>query len=588
VLEKSTEFSPRRRPLLWIERGIYVLKRSFAVVSFFLCLLIVPVTVAQTAPPSILFTDIQSGPQTGGQNNFGSFVTIFGTGFGSSQGSSTVTIGGGAANNCPVWGTSWLWYQKITCQVGPNVASGPIVVTVGGVASQCQNTDVGCNFTVRSGNIYFVAVGGNDSSNGSFTTPWATFQKALNTVVGGDITYFENGVTQYSQQNYNAALWISGKSGTATNPIALLAYPGATVSVGNGATQWALRGSDYQGTANYWVISGMTFRGGNSATELQGVQNWRIIGNDQSCPGTPGGQDACWETDVNAGPGAAYIYAFGNHMHNFPSNDKQYHGMYFSTNADHIWLGWNSIHDGACRGIQFHSTGAPNQYDLHVHDNTIYNIRCDGINMATIAPQNGPVEVYNNVIFHTGLGPDFGSQGPAAYTCILSPGITNAGSPGTGTAYFYSNTLYDCSSRSTSGGGTTQGAIGINGGPHVQLNNNVVVATSSDAGGYLSSDSTTTLVSGSDNLCFGAGSCPASFGSGSVNVDPLFVLAAANNFHLLSGSAAIGAGTGAKSSSFDHDGLIRPTSPSIGAYELTSGAVAQRPTPPTNLSILVQ
>ena len=46
--------------------------------------------------PVIFYSDLTSGPNTGGQNNQGVFVTIWGNNFGSSQGSSSITVGGGA------------------------------------------------------------------------------------------------------------------------------------------------------------------------------------------------------------------------------------------------------------------------------------------------------------------------------------------------------------------------------------------------------------------------------------------------------------------------------------------------------------
>jgi hypothetical protein len=535
------------------------------------------------AAPRIFFSDLQSGPKTGGQNGKGVFVTIWGTGFGTAQGSSTVTVGGGVVDNCPVWGATWLWYQKVTCQLGANATTGNIVVTVGGVASNALP------FTVRTtGNIYFVATGGSDSAAGSFTAPWASVSKCVHTMAAGDTCYVRNGVVASNQDNYSACIAVSS-TGNATGPIALVGYPGEKATVGTTSSsgcQYAMRTpSISSGPFAYWVVSQITLAGGgNQVLDLTNTNHWWVVGNDMSCPNTPGGQSACWETSATAN----YIYAYGNHLHSFPSNDKQYHGFYFSDNVNHVWVGWNSIHDGGCRGIQFHSTGNPNLYDLHVNDNLIYNIRCDAINMATIDPSKGPVEVYNNIVYHAGLGPDYTTQGPSSYTCIASPGITNAGSAGTGTAYFYNNTLYDCSSRSTSGGSTTQGAISvISGSPSVAVVNNIIETTSGDSGGYLSPDSSGSLVSGSNNLCFGSGACPSSFSSSSLSADPLLVSLSAGDFHLQSTSPVIGAGTSSKTTATDHDGLIRPSPPSIGAYEFTSGVAVQRPNPPTGLSAVV-
>jgi len=85
--------------------------------------------------PVLFFSDIASGPNTGGENGNGAYVTIYGNYLGASQGASTATAGGGSMGNCPVWGAAWLWYQKITCQLGPNAATGSLIVTVNGQAS---------------------------------------------------------------------------------------------------------------------------------------------------------------------------------------------------------------------------------------------------------------------------------------------------------------------------------------------------------------------------------------------------------------------------------------------------------------------
>jgi len=54
------------------------------------------------AGAALFFSDLTSGPNQGGQNDKGAFVTVWGNGFGDAQGASTVTIGGGAADNYPV------------------------------------------------------------------------------------------------------------------------------------------------------------------------------------------------------------------------------------------------------------------------------------------------------------------------------------------------------------------------------------------------------------------------------------------------------------------------------------------------------
>lgn len=51
--------------------------------------------------PTILFTDIETGPTNGGPNNLGVPIAIFGAGFGATRGSSTVTIGGVEVGGVP-------------------------------------------------------------------------------------------------------------------------------------------------------------------------------------------------------------------------------------------------------------------------------------------------------------------------------------------------------------------------------------------------------------------------------------------------------------------------------------------------------
>jgi hypothetical protein len=133
-----------------------------------------------TNGPALFFTDLISGPKTGGENNNGAYITIYGMGFGATQGTSTVTVGGGLVNNCPIWGATWQWYQKTVCQLGSLTATGNIVVTVSGNAS---NT---LPFTVRSGNIFCVSTAGNDGNAGTFPSScWRTIPKAKNTIAAG-------------------------------------------------------------------------------------------------------------------------------------------------------------------------------------------------------------------------------------------------------------------------------------------------------------------------------------------------------------------------------------------------------------------
>jgi hypothetical protein len=127
----------------------------------------------------------------------------------------------------------------------------------------------------------------------------------------------------------------------------------------------------------------------------------------------------------------------------------------------------------------------------------------------------------------------------------------------------YDNTLYNCGSLSSS---TDSGAFNNGGGnPMLKMNlvNNLVYATGTEA--YLAKDSAAGLVTGSNNLWFGGGAAPAGETS-SVTADPMLVSPTTFDFHLTAGSPAIGKGI-PTTALFDFDGNPRGTSFDIGAYQ---------------------
>src|SRR5262245_50091269 len=130
---------------------------QLALVLLFSALLSSITCVAQSSSPApqIFFTDLDGGPNSGGESvgGFaGAYVTLYGNFFGSSQGASTVTWHGQnclrvlpAVGSYSGWGAAYLWYQKIVVQLGPGCSAGTgnFVVTVNGQASN------GIPFTVR-------------------------------------------------------------------------------------------------------------------------------------------------------------------------------------------------------------------------------------------------------------------------------------------------------------------------------------------------------------------------------------------------------------------------------------------------------
>ncbi|MGZ4828335.1 MAG: choice-of-anchor Q domain-containing protein [Candidatus Angelobacter sp.] len=556
--------------------------------------------LAQSSTPRLFYSDLESGPNTGGQNNNGAFVTLWGKGFGASQGTSTVTVGGGAVAAYELWSDG-----KIIVQLGAGAATGNIVVNVTG------NPSNGVPFTVRAGNIFFVSTSGNDANAGTFGAPWKTIVKAKNTINAGDIAYMENGVTQTTEDTFTAYLSMdrqgASNSGTAAAPKALIAYPNAAVTVGvAGGLHYGIRTPNIGTHEDYWVISQLHIIGGTQAMDIGGT-GWKIVGNEMQCPGADD-QVGCFEMSEGN-----QVKFWGNEVHNAginPTSSKYYHAVYFSTDSNHIDVGWNHIHDNfTCRALQFHSsplcspscgsgdTTGFDQYDLHVHDNLIHGDNCNGINFATVDPSKGAVEAYNNVIYHVGLMDPL--QLGASFSCIYVAGITNNGTAGTGTVQVFNNTLSDCAANNSSNASGSRGAFGVGGGPLtllMNLRNNVADQNP----GEIYVDGSLSQIKGDHNLWFGVGSGPTQT-TNNLNVDPQFVNRSGGDLHLNSTSPAKDAGlTVVPSNPFvpnpganqvrDKDGALRPQGAAfdLGAYELlVGGTTTTPPNAPPSVGVVV-
>ena len=551
--------------------------------------LLLTAAVSWGAAPRIFFTDLTSGPKSGGQNNAGAFVTIYGRNFGAARGASSVTVGGGAAGSYPAWSDT-----KIAIQLGAKAVTGNIVVTTPAGASNAAP------FTVRSGHIYFVSTNGNDKSNGRYNSPWQTLMQARGAMQPGDITYVMNGVAQTGDDGsgWETSLLLRS-GGTAAAPMAFVVYPQATATIGSvtGPPSGIRTAPQGANSPNYWVFAGFTLRGRGAAMALWGSTGWRIIANDLSCP-SGNGSAACMNTVESSS-----LAFYGNSVHDTGAANASalYHGAYFGTDSNHLDIGWNTIANvHGCRGIQIHSTpqsGEPtsghNQYDISIHDNTIHDIQCDGIIIDTVDPSKGPITVYNNLIYNAGKGPD-NPEKTGGWSCINVPGSTENGPAGSGIVDIYNNTLYACGTFSSPPYGNANSAVAYNGGNpaiSVRIRNNIIYGTStslySSGVPYLviwnpvtksvcSASANCQWIQGSNNLFFGSGAAPRNPNiTNSLNADPKFVNRAQFNFHLQAGSPAHGKGI-PTSRQTDRDGVAASASEGLdmGAFDYVPAVIA--------------
>jgi hypothetical protein len=586
-----------------------------------------PALSQQTPPPVLFFSDLTSGPAIGNSDptytvNGGAYVSLYGN----FLVGGTVTLNGVSCLYSISGPSPYLWYQKWIVQLTSACSTGNFAVTS---PAGTSNT---LPFTVRSGSIYYVSTSGKDNTgNGSFPAPWATMAHCVQAMAAEGICYVENGVATGANQDsggWGALTLRQSWCGPGPNgfPRAIITYPGATATIGaiNGYGLVSTDSTAGDGACvGYWTISGLTVLAGqpsNVAVSLNGPafpggsSNWRVIGTDEACPQC-NGSSAVLHTLQLAGTGNTNKF-LGNFIHDsglclgtpcYP--DGQFHGMYISDNSRHYELGWNLVENiFACRGIQVFSN-QNDEYDVFIHDNTIHDTTCDAIVLSTLDPSQGPVSVFNNVMYHVGIGPQNVTEGGGSFDCIYRDRHLQTGKSGSGQINVYNNTCFDSGSVKNLLYGNCDNLAGYNLSNNddtttMLMQNNIAyqtyVGNPSCSGGvpyFTNNTNSSTALFGSNNLFYGV-NAPTANGSitSTITSNPMFVntsdiscpATCPVDLHLsTSVSPTIKAGsTVGPVPLYDHDGILRPSPPSIGAYEYAANATA-RPNPPANLNVVV-
>jgi hypothetical protein len=535
------------------------------------------VAAKSTLQPVLFYSDLVSGPNTGGQDNKGVFVTIWGKNFGAKQGTSFVTIGGGKVSGYPVWTDT-----QIVFQLGGKAKTGNITVTVNGKISN------GLPFTVRAGNIYFVKTNGKDKNKGSWTSPWRTLTRAHN-IRPGDTVYICNGITQLEEDANDAAIDLDS-SGTEDKPMALIAYPGAKVVVGTNDLKFGIRVYiNSKDRASNWVISKLNLTG--FAVAIDFSDGMRVVGNKITAP--MGGN---WCAAICGWGSKARI--LGNDLYNCGTmKTKMYHMLYISNKSgvksSDTEIGWNTFRNSdANRAIHIYADNgdmAP-VADISIHDNLFKNIRGNAIMLGDYC--TGNFYIYNNIIDHCAMGPAW-PDGDTEYSGIY---IFNTDAK----VYISNNVLYNCG---YTGGEATQGERDCSGvidirsmlpGYEVHVTNNIFYQTEPKGNpfSYETPIHDASPVTGENrNVFYGSGPAP-SWDTAAINADPLFINAAKGDFRLKSNSPAINAGLNPVDIMAVKDiaGTVRLQGKScnIGAYEnaLNGKPIVAITSPQDNLNIV--
>lgn len=574
------------------------------------------------AAPHIFFSDMTDAPVTGweGSATKGAAITIWGTGFGETRDTSTVTVANStsatsveltnsadyaewAATTSPItpmWnGKDHLqricFYLNSAMGVGGGYQNSTIKVTVGGVDSNLLPFHARA---IGSNHIYFYDLAGSDANDGLYVTqgvgtngPRATLGDMKETVAAGDVAYVGAGTWQAADTNGSylsgsyaliAFYWpnLQWNNGSEGASISVSAYPGASVIL-DGATNsyyiWKRHGTGNQ--LLYWTFSKFTTIGTyDNSSSHNGVEDHvRLIGFDLN---SEDGQKTIYTG--NCGKSQTYFYMLGNYFHDagcganrgcVPSAGDAY-GFSFSgagnydidrgagdVGHQHIYVQYNEVGYNS-QGHAFYIYG--HQYDdniedLHIESNYFHDNAFSGAILGGGDSVNGDGNYgfVADLYFINNIVANNASQGVRA-------GDSASDTDGGGGEYFiYNNTLYGnyhCWSFSAP---ATLGAT-------IHLSNNICY----DTNGYLLSDECNTVAtcSGASNIFYGnVDGMPAYFSS-NINSDPLFVVA--GDYSLQSGSPAVDAGADL-SAVFTDDimGVTRPESTAydIGAFEYLAG-----------------
>lgn len=205
---------------------------------------------------------------------------------------------------------------------------------------------------------FYVSTTGNNASNGSFATPWKTFQYACNNATPGSTVYFFSG-------SYAGSVYMN-VSGTAGNYITFTNYPGNTVTIDGGSTNTQIELLNISGAA-YIRIIGLNFTNamGNFSKGIvirNGAHDIDIINNKIS--------NINFSTNPNA-----TVTASKN------TNPLLVYGENSTTSCSNINITKNEIY--SCRtGYSEALTLNGNVDGFVVDSNVIYNITNIGIDIA--------------------------------------------------------------------------------------------------------------------------------------------------------------------------------------------------------------
>jgi len=580
-------------------------------------LLLLCLSVAAEAAPYVCFSDLINGPKSGIGDGLGegTVVTIWGYGFGSTQGTSKVyfkdSLGAsreaayvyywkaadGTAPGSPAKLNTYFDFYEIAFSIPSASANGAgkIYVTVG---SETSNE---IDFYARStGTFWFVKSDGSDAAAGTYSAPKLTVSTLTRNdsgIAAGDIIYVIGSYTHTATDGLQIGNAGSAISGTENNQIALVGYPNSAFkAISTGDVRFAVW--NYSSKNDYWVFSKIETEGHIGG--FYGSANGRIIGNECHGDGaTPLGSGALIDAgaDFYISEGTNKIdnlKVFGNYLRDFgtpAASNNLLHTMYFRIRADVRTLNapeiaWNYLNDsgGPRFGIHFYdegtdclSTGGDGQPcvgsfvdTFKIHHNVVENQSGPGINIGTLNSEatpvaDFPVEIYNNLLINCGKH--------TVLTSVDTNAVAIYGKRMTGYFKIYNNTIYGYGQSGEAGGAFNIPETGSNysgfGGTY-EFSNNIIVDTNNFAFEPSDYKTPTTM---ENNIWYSSfGQTTPAEDTDPITTNPLLVGGSPFDYKLQASSPAIGAGSNVSVLVVDDiAGTLRGVPLDIGAFEYAEG-----------------
>ncbi len=418
-------------------------------------------------------------------------------------------------------------------------------------------------------NVYYVAVNGDNTADGSLANPWQTIQYAANNASAGAIVYIRGGA-------YNERV-IFPSSGTVDAPIIFKNYAAEIVIIDGTGISW---GGTWNGlldiTAKQYIqLEGLQVKNANYAAIFLENSNHITINKIQTYNSVSSGigvwscnhiiisnntvEQACstGNQECISVSNSFDCSVFENEVFNNGNGALGGEGIDIKQGSHDVNVYKNWVHNLNNRVGIYSDAWDQHTYNINIYQNKVNNCTETGI---AIASEFGglleQVHIFNNIIYNNKYdGIQIGGWTHPDYTGTNTP---------ISTIQIINNTCYNNGSIASGFGFgiTIDNAFAAN----IQISNNILSQNSAQMEVVQSADAPNI----SNNLIDGSNDTTYAFtGANALVTSANFEDVANFDFHLGYTSEAIDAGLATNSPSVDYDGNARPLGDAvdIGAYE---------------------